>query len=128
VPGNSLALCNTRCDDFRHLTLTLSQHPTRSSKVMPQQPGAIGACDAATSGMGGVHFVPTQDGVIPLLWRANFDASVTARLVTFRNRKGDITNSDLELADSVVHADVLAQQVDICKHTIHNFYDNTATK
>jgi hypothetical protein len=96
-------------DDFRHLAQTLSQRPTRISEVMPQQPGAIGACDAAVSGMGGVHFVPTLDGIIPLMWRAKFDASVIARLVTFRNRKGDITNSDLELAASVVHADVLAQ-------------------
>jgi hypothetical protein len=95
---------------------------------MPQQPGAIGACDATASGMGRVHFVPTHDGAIPLLWRAKFEASVTARLVTFRNRKGDITNSDLELAVSVVHTDVLAQQVDIREHTIHNFYDNTAIK
>jgi hypothetical protein len=77
-------------DHFRHLALTLSQRPTRISEVMPQHPGAIGACDAAASGMGGVHFVPTHDGVIPLLWRAKFDASVTARLVTFCSRKGDI--------------------------------------
>jgi hypothetical protein len=115
-------------DDFWHLAQTLSQRPTRISEVMPQQPGAIGACDAAATGMGGVHFVPIQDGIIPLLWRAKFDASVTEHVVTFRNRKGDITNSDLELAASVVHADVLAQQVDIREHTIHNFYDNTATK
>jgi hypothetical protein len=115
-------------DDFRNLTLTLSQRPTRISEVMPQHPGAIGACDAAASGMGGVHFVPTHDVVIPLLWRAKFDAFVTALLVTFRNCKGNITNSDLELATSVAHADVLAQQVDIREHTIHNFYNNTATK
>jgi hypothetical protein len=95
---------------------------------MPQQPGVIGAYDAAESGMGGVHFVPTRDGIIPLLWREKFDVSVSERLVTFRNRKGDITNSDLELAASIVHADVLAQQVDIREHTIHNFYDKTATK
>jgi hypothetical protein len=115
-------------DDLRHLAQTLSQRPTHISEVMPQQPRSIGACDAAASGMGGVHFVPTQDGIISLLRRAKFDASVTARLVTFRNRKGDITNSDLELATSVVHADVLDQQVDIREHTIHNFYHNTATK
>jgi hypothetical protein len=122
------ASVNNFLDDFRHLALALSQRRTRIRKVMPQQPGAIGACDVAASWMGGLHFVPNQDGVIPLLWRAKFDASVTARLVNFRNRKGDITNGDLELADSVVHADVLAQQVDIREHTIHNFYDNTATK
>jgi hypothetical protein len=108
-------------DNFRHLTQTLLQRPTRISEVMPQQPGAIGACDAAASGMGGVHLVPTHDGIIPLLWRAKFDASATARLVTFRICKGDITNIDLELAASVVHPDVLAQQVDIHEHTIHNF-------
>jgi hypothetical protein len=115
-------------DDFRHLALTLLQRPTRIIEVMPQQPGSIGACDAAASGMGAVHFFPTHDGVIPLLWRAKFDAAVTARLVTFCNLKGVITNSDLELAASVVHANVLAQQVGICEHAIHNFCDNTVTK
>jgi hypothetical protein len=115
-------------DDFRHLAQTLSLRPTRISEVMPQQPGVIGACDAAAHGMGGVHFVPTRDGIIPLLWRAKFDSTIPERLVTFRNRKGDITNIDLELAASVVHADVLAQKVDIRERTVHNFYDNTATK
>jgi hypothetical protein len=115
-------------DDFRHLAQTLSLRPTRISEVMPQQPGIIGACDAAASGMGGFHFVPTIDGVIPLLWCAKFDSTIPERLVTFRNRKGDITNSDLELAAIVVHADVLAQVVDICEHTVQNFYDNTATR
>jgi hypothetical protein len=95
---------------------------------MPQQPCIIGACDAASHGMGGVHFSPTRDGIIPLLWRAKFDPTIPDRLVTFRNHKGDITNSDLELAASVVHADVLAQKVDIREHTVRNFYDNTATK
>jgi hypothetical protein len=106
----------------------LSLRPTRISEVVPQQPGVIGACDAAASGMGGVHFVPTSDGVIPLLWRAKFDSTIPEGLVTFRNLKGDITNSDLELAASVVHADVLAQEFDIREHTVHNVYDNTATK
>jgi hypothetical protein len=114
-------------DDLRQIAQTVAQRPTRISKVLPQKTGVIGACDAAAAGMGGIHFVPTKEGIIPLLWRAKFDPSVTARLVTFRNRKGDITNSDLELATSVVHADVLAQQADIRDYTIHNFYDNTAT-
>jgi hypothetical protein len=78
--------------------------------------------------MGNVHFVPTIDGVISLLWRTKFDSTIPECLVTFRNRKGDITTIDLELAASVIHVDVLAQEVDIHEHTVHNFYDNTATK
>jgi hypothetical protein len=52
---------------------------------------------------------------------------VTSQLVTFVNPGGTITNSDLELAASVAHHDVLSQQVDIREATIHILADNTVT-
>jgi hypothetical protein len=77
--------------------------------------------------MGGVHFVPLPDVTIqPLLWRSLFEPRITNQLITFANPSGTINNSDLELAVSIAHHDVLAQQVDILEATIHNLSDNMA--
>ena len=45
---------------------------------------------------------------------------------SFANPKGSITNSDLELAGSIAHNDVLAQAADVREKTTHNSYDNIA--
>ena len=42
------------------------------------------------------------------------------------NPKGSIANSDLELAGSIAHNDVLAQAADAREKTTHNSYDNIA--
>jgi hypothetical protein len=62
-------------------------------------------------GMGGVHFVPQQDGSIhPILWQGPFPEDIQQRLVTFDNPKGDINNSELELATSVAQHDIMDQE------------------
>ena len=114
-------------EDFRYLASELSLRPTRIAELVPQQPLCTGACDASGAGMGGVHFIQTPNGIIPTLWRAKFATNVTRDLVSFTNPQGTITNSDLELAASVVHADVLSQEADIREATTHNAYDNTPT-
>jgi hypothetical protein len=76
--------------------------------------------------MGGVHFVPTSDKVIPLMWRQPFPPWIRYRLSSFKNLNGDITNSDLKLAGSIAQNNVLAQAVDVCEKTTHNSYDNIA--
>jgi hypothetical protein len=48
-------------------------------------------------------------------------------LVSFDNPAGDINNSDMELAASVVQHDILAQKFDIQESTIHNSSDKLAT-
>eukprot|EP00978_Attheya_sp_CCMP212_P041850 scaffold245372_cov41-Attheya_sp.AAC.1 len=45
----------------------------------------------------------------PILWRAQFPKHIQHGLVSFTNPKGRVTNSDLELAGSIAHNDVLAQ-------------------
>jgi hypothetical protein len=78
--------------------------------------------------MGGVHFVPHQDGlVLPLLWRSPFPHSIQEHLVTYENPGGDINNSELELTASVTHHDVLAQEFDVREATIQNSSENVAT-
>jgi hypothetical protein len=75
---------------------------------------------------GGIHFVPLSSGEVqPLL--CPFGREVRNRLITFLNPAGTITNSDLELAASVSHHDVLAHQSDVREATIHNSSDNVAT-
>jgi hypothetical protein len=78
--------------------------------------------------MGGVHFVPNIDGFIqPYLWHSPFPLKVTRHLVTMAKPTRKINNSDLELAGSMAHHDILSQVVDLQDVTIHNCYDNTAT-
>jgi hypothetical protein len=62
-----------------------------------------------------------------MLWRSRWPRHLSARLVSSSNPTGDITNSELELAASVAHADVLAQAFDVRSHTTHQLSDNSAT-
>jgi hypothetical protein len=77
--------------------------------------------------MGGVHFLPTTRGILPLLWQTPWPLALQERLVSHDNPTGDAINSEFELAASVAQLDVLAQQVDIRHHTVHNLSDNSAT-
>jgi hypothetical protein len=137
-------------DDFRWMSNDLQSRPTRLFELVPQaEPDLLGACDASGRGMGGVWFpttgrllsrkdddcdgaalrstvaVPLQSDPAPIVWRASFPASVSSQLVSDRNPTGTITNSDLELAATLVHKDVAAQQFDIRERTIVNGSDNT---
>ena len=115
-------------DDWRWLAASLSSRPTRIAELFPTDPLAIGACGASGHGMGGVHFVQLADqSALPLLWRAKFPNAVTKSLVSFDNPSGTISNSDLELAGSLGHVDVLVQAVDMRERTTHNLHDNTPT-
>ncbi|MGH7974698.1 MAG: hypothetical protein ACREBR_04170, partial [bacterium] len=70
--------------------------------------------------------VPAQrDPPSPLLWRFRFPADVTDSVVSYDNPKGQLTNSELELAGVIGHQDILAQAVDIREHTNATLCDNT---
>ena len=51
---------HTFLDDFRWLAQDLASRPTRLAEILPQEPSAIGAVDAAGTGMGGVWFVESD--------------------------------------------------------------------
>ena len=116
-------------EDFRYLAKDIASRPTRIAELVPADiPDTIGACDAAGTGMGGVHFFVNDKGeMVPLLWRKPFSASIRRRLVSFNNPTGDITNSDLEAVAYVAHNDVLVSAADVREKTIHNFSDNIPT-
>jgi hypothetical protein len=117
-------------DDFRLLAQELTSRPTRIAELIPDRvPRTEGACDAAGSGMGGVHFIPASidagdEDVVPLLWRERFPQWVRDQLSCWKNPNGRITNSDLELAGSIAQNDVLAQYANVAERTTHNCYDN----
>ena len=77
--------------------------------------------------MGGVHFVRTDiTEIISVLWQHPFLNWICTHLSSFKNPKGSITNSDLELAGSIAQNSILAQAVDVTEKTTHNSYDNIA--
>ena len=114
-------------EDFRWLANDVASRPTRIAELVPSNPALLGACDAAGTGMGGIAFIPAEDGTLtPILWRKPFPMSVQSKLVSFTNRGGTITNSDLELCGNIAHHDVVAQFVDIAERTIGTLSDNIA--
>ena len=88
----------------------LAPRPTRIVElILNQDPHTKGACEAAGVSMNGGHFVPLPDGSeVPLLWCAPFPQWVQDQLISFDNPGGDINNSNLELAGSITHNDILA--------------------
>jgi hypothetical protein len=47
-------------NDFRWLAQDLTSRPTRLAEILPQEPAAVGAVDAAGAGMGGVWYVEPE--------------------------------------------------------------------
>jgi hypothetical protein len=116
-------------EDFRWLAEGLATRPISMLEVIPYaSPATRGACDASDKEMGGVHFMSGKDGTIqPYLWRSPSPLKVTQQLVITVNPTGKLSNSDLELAGSVDHHDILYHIADVQDVTIDNCYENTAT-
>lgn len=136
-------------DDFRWLHNDLAKRPTRLQELVPVQPTIVGAHDASGHGAGGVVFPgPTAiprtarvkslrpDGTLrrhrlaarhPVLWRWPIPGPIQARLVTWKNPSGDVTNSDLELAGGLIHQEATAQCFDVRERTVKDDTDNIAT-
>jgi len=134
--------------DFRLLHDDLAHRPTRLYELVPLAPTLLGSHDASGKGAGGVwlptaaatprlcplydatHPVPSPPHAStthPVVWRARFDPAITANLVSWNNPHGTITNSDLELAGSLLHHEAAAQCFDVRERTILSKTDNTPT-
>ena len=72
-------------DNFWWLAQDVATWPTRIAELIPDTVFAtIGACDAAETGMGGIHFVSAPEGSInPFLWRQCFPPWIRRQLVSF---------------------------------------------
>jgi hypothetical protein len=141
-------------DDFRWLSNDLATRPTRLYEIVPQtHPELLGAQDACGYGMGGVWFPTTSrlhhrpqfpsaaneapvdndecsplassGNARPILWRARFEPDIIQNLVSFNNPSGTVTNSDLELAATIVQHDIAATNFDVRERTIATGCDNT---
>ena len=77
--------------------------------------------------MGGVFFVPNKGTLVPYAWCSPFPPDITGNVVSWDNPQGTVTNSDLELAGTIAHHDVLVHQTDVRERTIHTLCDNTPT-
>jgi hypothetical protein len=109
-------------DDFEYLARDLGSRPTHLSEIVPDVPAALGAVDAAATGMGGVWLAATtHSNLNPILWRAQFPEAIRHQLVSDKNPAGSVTNSDLELAGTIGHQDVLCQHLDCRERTIATF-------
>jgi hypothetical protein len=127
-------------DDFKQIHHHLHLRPTRLAELIPIQPTVHGSHDAAKVGAGGVllpmpHAVPRCSTLWPppqgptphpVLWRLPFPLHIQQQLAT-ADHKGPLTNSDLELAGSVLHHEVAAQCFDLRERTLRSKTDNLAT-
>jgi hypothetical protein len=75
--------------------------------------------------MGGVWFLPSAP---PIVWRSPFPLAIQRALVTSTNRSGAISISDLELAGTLAHKQILVQELpDIAERPIWLGGDNQAS-
>ena len=112
--------------DLHALALDVAERPTRLAELFPTHHGHYyGACDAAKSGFGGVLFPPPSSATHPLVWRAPLPAHLQQRLISDANPRGTITNSDLELAGTVLQDHLWVTTTDCRERTVHTCCDNT---
>jgi hypothetical protein len=132
----------------------LAARPTRPHEIVPQtHPELLGAQDTCGHGMGGVWFpvsqqlqsrpsspsaanetavdpdnrsllAPSEDAG-PVLWRARFEPDIVKDLVSFNDPSGQVTDSDLELAATIVQHDIAAHHCDVRERTMSGGSDNT---
>jgi hypothetical protein len=100
--------------------------PTHCKEVVPGDPGYLGYCDAANRGMGGVWLSGTKE-IEPFVWEVPFPKEIQQHLVSWSNPKGDITNSDLEMAAHLMQLLALEFTHDIQHHHAAIASDNTPT-
>jgi hypothetical protein len=115
--------------DFSWLANSLQDRQTRLQELVAQPPCIYGMTDASGQGMGGIIMPPTnQPSSAPMVWRLRFPTTVQRNLVSVKHPKGTVTNSDLELAATVVQHDAICHSYDARERTVHTGTDNQATQ
>ena len=66
-------------------------------KLVVQDPGYIGYCDASKLGAGGVWLAGTR-ALSPVVWRVEWPPDIQQNVVSSDNHSGTLTNSDFEMA------------------------------
>jgi hypothetical protein len=96
--------------DSGALIVLLARRPTHVSELVAQDFDYVGFCDASAFGAGGVWF-SGNTAIKPSVWRVEFPADITNQVVSDKNPKGVLTNSDLEMAGVLLHYLALEQIV-----------------
>jgi hypothetical protein len=112
--------------DFKFLLCELARRPTHVSEVVRCEPEVVQFVDAAKRGAGGVIFGQTRP-LPPTVWSVQFPLDIQQRIVSQSNPKGDLTNSDLELAAVVIGQMAVAQITSMTHTRCLTFSDNTPT-
>ncbi len=110
--------------DLAKLIRMLASRPTHIHEIVPRAPDYIGLCDASGFGAGGVWF-GGEKGLDPVIWRVDFPKQIRDALVSDANPKGTLTNSDLEMAGTLLQAIVLEQVTNMRHAHTLTFCDNT---
>lgn len=130
-PGSRVRLNRPARDQIEtlyELAKDVTSRPTRIAELFPMHPAhARGTCDASGTGAGGVWFASEELKTPPIFWRVEWPNDIQARLVSFENPNGDLTNSDLELAGTILQEGVLGAETSIAEKTIFTAGDNTAS-
>jgi hypothetical protein len=113
--------------DLSYLANDLRSRPTRIGEVTDSLPAAFGAADASGLGMGGV-WLSGDPSFTPTVWRNPFSSVIQKQLVTWENKSGSITNSDLELLAQIASHDILINLRDCRERTIATFTDNMSAR
>jgi hypothetical protein len=114
---------------FLDLAVLVGDLGTRATHVKELVPGDdhyVGYCDACATGAGGI-WMSGEAGIRPIVWRVNFDLAISSQVVSDTNPRGNLTNSDLEMAAVLLHYMVLQQEVDLRYVRAGVFSDNTPT-
>ena len=109
--------------DFEALACSITHHPTWFVEIVPDYPSVIGSVDAAKQGIRGVLFAP---GKPPAMWCTHFSEDIQQRIISTANTAGDLTNSDLEQAGVLAHADMATLLYDLQELTLVTLNDNVA--
>ena len=85
----------------RTLLRESTTRPTRCRELVAGWPDYVGVVDASSHGIGGV-IIGELSECLPTVFRLQWPPDVTASVISDSNPKGNLTNSDLELAGLVI--------------------------
>ena len=126
LPIHSNLALRTALSNFGILLCIIASQPSHCHKLVTNNPGYIGFCDASALGAGGIWFT----GACPLhptIWQVPWRNSIRAALVSFQNPCSTISNSDLEIAGLLFHY-LVVEHLALLHHVhVATWCDNTPT-
>ena len=83
--------------DWYRLLVDMRARSTHVNELVPQAISDVGHMDASGIGAGGV-LMSVKGAYRNTVWRVEWPEEISKEVVSDRNPKGSITNSDLEMA------------------------------